>query len=63
LDDFFDSYYIFVGDFDDDEYFDELFFSFYGVMFYDSDVYDDRMYGLENESDLSFDLYYIYFLV
>jgi len=26
LDDFYDSYYIFVGDFDDDEYFNELFF-------------------------------------
>lgn len=62
LDDFFDSYYIFVGDFDDDEYFDELFFSVYGLMFYDTDVHDDRLYSLEEESDLFMDLFYVYFL-
>lgn len=62
LDDFFDSYYIFIGDFDDDEYFDELFFSVFGLTFYDFDVYDDRCYSLEDESDISMDLYYIYFL-
>jgi len=34
LDDFYDSYYIFVGDFDDDEYFNEMFFSMYGLLFF-----------------------------
>ena len=63
LDDFFDSYYIFVGDFDDDEYFDELFFSIYGLMFYDTDAHDDRNYSLEEENDLFMDLFYIYFLM
>jgi len=51
LDDFYDSYYIFVGDFDDDEYLSELFFSIYSTMFYDYDVNDDRIYSLEEEND------------
>lgn len=63
LDDFFDSYYIFVGDFDDEEYFDELFFSIHGLLFYDMDVNDDRAYSLEEESDIFMDLFYLYFLV
>ena len=62
LDDFYDSYYIYVGDFDDDEYFDELFFSVNSLMFYDYDVNDDRIYSLEEENDFSFDLFYIYFM-
>ena len=33
LDDFYDSYYIFLADFDDDEYFSEVFFCMYGLMF------------------------------
>lgn len=63
LEDFYDSYYIFVGDYDDDEYFNELFFSIYSLMFYDTDVHDDRIYSLEEEHDFFLDLYYIYFLV
>lgn len=62
LDDFYDSYYIFIGDFDDDEYFNELFFTMYGVFFYDYDLNDDRGFTLEDESEISFDLFYIYFL-
>lgn len=62
LDDFYDSYYIFVGDFDDDEYFNELFFSMYGLFFYDYDVNDDRAFSLEDENEFFFDLFYIYFL-
>lgn len=62
LDDFYDSYYIFLGDFDEDEYFSELFFSTYSLMFYDFDVNDDRIYSLEEEHDFFLDLFYIYFL-
>jgi hypothetical protein len=62
LDDFYDSYYIFVGDFDDDEYFTEMFFSMYNVLFYDYDVNDDRAFTLEDENEFMLDLFYIYFL-
>jgi hypothetical protein len=63
LDDFYDSYYIFLGDFDEDEYLNELFFSIHSVMFYDIDVQDDRIYSLEEEHDLFIDLFYLYYLV
>ena len=63
LDDFFDSYYIFIGDFDDDEYWDELFFSINGVLFYDTDVYDDRELNHYETTDISFDGFYWYFLL
>jgi len=62
LDDFYDSYYIFVGDFDDDEYFSELFVSFSSFYFYDFDNNDDRSFSLEDESDFFLDLFYIYFV-
>lgn len=62
LDDFYDSYYIFVADFDDDEYFMDMFFSSYSLLFFDPDVNDDRAFTLEDESELWLDLFYIYFL-
>jgi hypothetical protein len=62
LDDFYDSYYIFLCDFDDDEYLGELFFSSYGLFFFDIDNEDDSNYSMEDESDSIFDLYYLYFL-
>jgi hypothetical protein len=62
LDDFYDSYYIFIGDFDDDEYFNELFFSMHSVSFYDYDVNDDRIYSLEEENEFFLDFFYIYFI-
>jgi hypothetical protein len=34
LDDCLDAYYIFIGDFDDDEYFSEFFFSIHGTLFF-----------------------------
>jgi hypothetical protein len=61
LEDFYDTYYIYIGDFDEDEYFDDLFFSIYSTLFYDYDVNDDRIYSFEEENDFSFDLFYIYF--
>ena len=62
LDDFYDSYYFFVGDFDEDEYFDEIFFNFINVLFYDFDNNDDRLYTLEEENEFFFDVFYLYYL-
>jgi hypothetical protein len=63
VDDIFDSYYIFLGDFDDDEYFIDLFFSMFTVMFFDTDNNDDRSFFLEDEMDLANDLFALYFVV
>lgn len=63
VDDFLDSYYIFIGDFDDDEYFNDLFFSMFSVMFFDTDNNDDRSFFLEDEMDLTGDLFSLYFIV
>lgn len=63
VDDLLDSYYIFLGDFDDDEYFADLFFSVFTVMFFDTDVNDDRSFFLEDETDLAGDLFTLYFIV
>lgn len=63
LDDFYDSYYFFLGDYDEDEYYDELFFSFFNLLFYDPDINDDGIYSLEEENEFFFDLFYIYFLL
>lgn len=53
LDDFFDSYYIFVGDFDDDEYLTELFLSIHGNLMFTLDNNDDRSFLFEDENDFS----------
>lgn len=63
LDDVLDSYYLLVCDFDDDEYFSDLFFSIFSVMFFDSDVHDDRSFFLEDEIDLANDLFSLYFIL
>jgi hypothetical protein len=63
LDDFFDSFYIFVGDFDDDEYLNELFLSIHGTILFTLDNQDDRSFLLEDENDFSNDLFYTYFVV
>jgi hypothetical protein len=51
LDDLYDSYYFFVGDYDEDEYFDEFFFSLSSLLFFESDNNEDRSYLLEEEHD------------
>ena len=61
-DDILDSYYIFIGDFDDDEYFNELFFSIFPVLFFDPDNNDDRSFFLEDEIDFGSDLFSLYFI-
>ena len=63
LDDCLDFYYIFIGDFDDDEYIQELFFSVHGTIFFTMDNQDDRSFLLEDENDFFNDLFYMYFVV
>lgn len=62
-DDILDSYYIFLGDFDDDEYFIDLFFSMFSVLFFDTDNNDDRSFFFEDEADFSADLFSLYFII
>jgi hypothetical protein len=63
VDDILDSYYIFVADFDEDEYFTDLFFSVFTTMFFDYDVNDDRSFFFEDEMDFTVDLFTIYFIL
>lgn len=63
LDDCLDFYYIFIGDFDDDEYFQELYFSLQGTLFFTLDNHDDRSFLLEDENDFFSDFFYLYFLL
>ena len=63
VDDVLDSYYIFVADFDEDEYFTDLFFSAFTTLFFDNDVNDDRSFLLEDETDFTGDLFTIYFIL
>jgi hypothetical protein len=50
FDDILDSYYIFIIDFDDDEYFSELLLSIHGTLFFTNDNHDDRSFLLEDEN-------------
>jgi len=61
IDDILDSYYIFLCDFTDDEYFTDLFFVSSSIRFFDTDNKDDRSFFLEGEVDLSADLFSLYF--
>lgn len=63
LDDCLDFYYVFIGDFDDDEYLNELFFSIHGTIFFTMDNQDDRSFLLEDENDFSNDFFYTYFVL
>ena len=62
VDDILDSYYIFMADFDEEEYFPELLFSIFAAMPYDSDVNDDRSFMLEDEMDFASDFFSLYFI-
>jgi hypothetical protein len=55
LDDFLDSYYIFVGDFDEDEYLNELFLSVYSSLLFFSENDYDTSFLLEDEHDFTGD--------
>jgi hypothetical protein len=63
VDDVLDSYYIFVADFDDEEYFNDLFFSISPLLFFDADTHDDRSIFLEDEFDINLDLFSLYFII
>jgi hypothetical protein len=63
LDDFFDSYYIFIGDFDDDEYLSELFLAVNASILYISENDFDSSFLMEDENDFFGDMFYLYFLV
>lgn len=62
LDDFLDSYYIFVGDFDEDEYINEVFISMYGSLLFLSENDYDTSFLMEDEHDFFGDIFYIYFI-
>lgn len=61
LDDFYDSYYIYVGDFDDDEYYLDMYIAHYPFFFFDFDNNDDRSLSLEDEHEFFLDLFCLYF--
>lgn len=63
VEDVLDTYYVFIVDFDDDEYVNELFFSLHGTLFFTMDNHDDRSFMYEDESDFSYDLYYLYYIL
>lgn len=63
LDDFVDSYYIFLADFDEDEYYSETFFPMDSVLFYTPDTNDDSMFSYEEESEFFFDFFTLYYTV
>ena len=63
VDDVLDSYYIFVADFEEDEYYVDLFFSTFTTMFFDYDNNDDRSFFLEDEIDFTGDLFTLYFVL
>ena len=63
VDDVLDSYYIFMADFDEEEYFSDTFFSLFSVLSFDIDVNDDRSFQFEDELDFSADLFTVYFLI
>lgn len=63
VDDILDSYYIFMADFEEEEYFSDTFFSLVSVMSFDTDLNDDRSFLLEDEMDFSVDLFTVYFLI
>ena len=63
LDDFYDSYYIYLADFDDDEYYNETFFDSFFFFNFDFDNKDDKSFSFENESVLFNDVFYFYYLI
>lgn len=63
IDDALDSYYIFMADFEEEEYFPDALFSLFSTLSFDTDVNDDRSFLLEDEMDFSADLFTVYFIV
>lgn len=63
LDDCLDCYYVFIGDFDDDEYINELFFSVQSTALFILDNQDDKSFLFEDENDFFGDFFYLYFVI
>lgn len=63
IDDILDSYYIFLADFEEEEYFSDSFFSLFATLTFDTDLNDDRSFLFEDEMDFTTDLFTIYFIV
>ena len=63
IDDILDSYYIFVADFEEEEYLIDSFFSLFSTLSFDTDVHDDRSFLFEDETDFPTDLFSIYFII
>lgn len=63
LDDFYDSYYIFVGDFDEDDYLTENVLPLISNLMYTQDNNSDKVFMLEEEHVFFLDFFYIYFLI
>jgi len=63
IEDVLDSYYIFVGDFDDDEYLTELFLPIHGTLFFTLDNNDDRSFLLEDENGFANDFFFLYYVL
>lgn len=61
LDDFLDSYFIFSEDFEDENFSDEIFLSLHGTLFFSTDNSGDSSFLLEDDTDFSFDFFYLYF--
>ena len=63
LDVFYDSYYIFVGDFDEDDYLNENIFPLINNLLYNADNNTDKLFMVEEEHTFFFDFFYLYFLI
>ena len=63
LDDFLDSYYIFIGDFDEDEYLVELALSIHNTLMFLSENDYDTSYQFEDEHESVDDWLYVYYVV
>lgn len=62
LDDFYDSYYIFIGDFDDDDLLLESIIPVITTLFYMYDNNTDKLFMFEEESPFLFDFFTLYFI-
>jgi hypothetical protein len=63
IDDALDSYYIFMADFEEEEYLSDSFFSLFSSLSFDADLNDDRSFLFEDEMDVSTDLFSIYYII
>jgi hypothetical protein len=63
IDDMLDSYYILLADFEEDDYTYDAIVLICAAYSFDMDANDDRLFLLEDETDLFADLFLVYFTV